>query len=137
MINKRPYQKLLRKMLTLEIIGEKLYSALALKVKDKNLKSIYQKLAVNESQTGACIEKELKISCENTSMLYKIFISNTAGLFFSLFSARILLAILENALKKRVYSRWHKLYNSDNQEFWGILLQHEDIQREFLNLSGG
>jgi len=120
-------------MLTVEIIGEKLYNALALKVKDENLRAICQKLAFNESKTAARIEKELKVYCGNTGMWYRIFISNAAILFFSLFSARILFVMLKNALKKRAYSLWHKLYNSTNQEFWDTLLLHENIQHELLS----
>lgn len=54
----KAYKKLLNKMLTIENIGEVLYRALISKVKDNNLRLIYERLALNERETAKYIEQE-------------------------------------------------------------------------------
>lgn len=127
-------QSQLKKMLVIEIIGEKLYNALTFKTKDKSLKSIYQKLAFAEFQTAKHIEKEISLTNRNNYIISKAIVANFAGFIFSLLTARQILWILKNTLKKRMYRHWFEIYKEDNRDLWDLLLKHEEFQHELLRL---
>lgn len=131
----KAYLNLLNKMLVIENIGEVLYKALISKGKNKNLKSIYERLALNERETAKYIEKELSARDRNISILIRGTILSVAKLICSLLTARQLNWVLKSALKRRIYSRWCNVYQHENQEFWRLLLNHENLQHELLSPS--
>ena len=128
----KAYRDLLNKMLTIENIGEIFYKALPSKVKNKNLKLTYERLALNERETAKYIEGELLVRDKNNRILIRGIILSLTKLLCSLLTARQLNWILKSALKRRVYSRWYDLYKDRNQEFWRLLLNHENLQHELL-----
>ena len=95
---------------------------------EENLKSIYQKLAINEYKTAECIKKEL----ETSQSVNKKTISDLAKFFFSILPEKCLSSILRSALQRRAYSRWYSMHNEKNKEFWGQLLEHENVQHDLL-----
>lgn len=129
-----PNQNQLKKMLVIEAIGEKLYKVLASKTKDQNSKSLYLQLAIAESQTAKYIEKELSRINKNNRIISLGVTPNFAGFLFSLLTARQILWILRNTLKRRMYKRWFDIYKDDNSELWNLLLKHEEFQHEALKL---
>lgn len=127
------YQYQLRKMFIIETIGEKLYKALSLKIKDEKLKSIYQQLAVNEAQTAKYIEQELARHNKNPTIVKKL-TAHFSGFIFTLLTAKQINWILKNTLKKRIYQRWFNIYNGGNPNLWSRLLKHEEFQHKLLKL---
>lgn len=126
-----PYKKLLKKMLRIEVLGEKFYDALVSKTKDVELKIAYQKLALNEHQTAEHIRKELLLFKQDGNVSDGIFIT-IMQFIFNLLPARLLSFILKVILKKRMYSGWFKTNRDTDQQFWDLLLQHENVQHELL-----
>ena len=126
-------QHQLRKMLVIETIGEKLYKTLSLRIKDENLKSIYQQLAVGEAQTAKYIEKEISPHYNNP-IIFKEFIPRFAGFVLSLLTVKQLVWILKSTLKRRIYKRWFDIYQANNPNLWKLLLKHEESQHELLKL---
>lgn len=131
----KTYQGLLKKLYAVEILGEKLYTQLYSKVQDKNLKSSYQKLALNEQKTATSIEKELLIIDKTNCVSDRSILLNSIGFIFKLLTARQLTWILKRALKRKIYSRYFNIYKDVNQEFWRILLNHENAQYQLLRLN--
>lgn len=133
-INKnRAYKKLLNKMLIIENSGEALYRALSSKTKDNDIKLIYEKLALNEQETAKCIEKQiLLISGKDHYILINKVVLCLANIGFLVLTARQLARVLKKVLKRKIYSKWYNEYNDNNQNFWRILLNHENLQHELL-----
>jgi len=104
------HQKLLNKMLTLEHAGEILYRALISKAKDNNVKLIYERLALNEEETARYIEKEILAIDRDRRILVNATFLNLTRMICGLLSFKQLAWILRSALKKRIYSRWHKFF---------------------------
>ena len=127
----KSYQRLLQKMLRIEVLGEKFYDVLAAKTKDAQLKMDYQRLALNEHQTAEHIGKELLLFNQDGDVSDGIFIA-IMQFIFNLLPARLLSFILKIILKKRMYSGWFKTNRDTNQQFWDLLLQHENVQHELL-----
>jgi hypothetical protein len=125
------YQRLLKKMFILEVLGERLYSILASKTKRENLKLAYRRLAFNEYKTLEYIEKEFFAVCNNNVPNRKV-ISGCAKFIFNLVPARQLSLILKSILKRRLYSRWFNINKDKNRKFWDLLLEHENMQYELL-----
>lgn len=119
-------------MLVIEAIGERLYKALASKTKDQNSKSIYHQLAIAESQTAKYIEKEISLTNKNNRIISTGITPIFAGFIFSLLTARQILWILKNMLKKRMYKQWFDIYKDDNRDLWDVLLKHEEFQHDLL-----
>jgi len=128
----KAYRDLLNKMLIIENIGEIFYKALVLKVKNKNLKLTYERLALNERETAKYIEKELWTIDKNNRILISGIILSVTKLLCSLLTARQLNWILKSVLKRRVYGEWYNLYKDKNREFWRLLLNHENLQHKLL-----
>jgi len=128
----RAYEKVLKRMLTLEHIGEFLYRALILKAKDDNLRLIYDRLALNERETAGYIEKEILAIDKNHPIVIHGIILNLTRLICGMLTAGQLAWILKCALKRRIYSKWYNRYKDHNQDFWYLLLNHENLQRELL-----
>jgi hypothetical protein len=132
----KAYKKLLNKMLTIENIGEVLYRALISKVKDNNLRLIYERLALNERETAKYIEQEIFARDKSGSMLINRGVLSLAKIICGILTARLLAWILKSALKRRIYSRWYNRwynrYKDYNQDFWCLLLKHENLQHELL-----
>lgn len=124
----KSYQQLLKKMIIIELTGEKLYDALSSKVQNKDLKSTYQRLAQSENQTARFIEKEFLGIYKNS---HKITLK-LAKFAFNILTVRQLTWILKNILKRQVYSRWFNLHKDNNREFWNRILNHENLQHELL-----
>lgn len=127
MSSEKIYKKLLKKMLTIEILGYNLYNILASKTHDENLESIYEKLAIGEQHTAQYIKQQLSNKHAPNKPIIAL-----AWLIFKMLSEKQLSFILKNTLEKRIYSKWFKMYNNKNEEFWRILLEHENIQHELL-----
>jgi len=123
----RDYNRLLKKMFTVEILGYNLYNALAAKTQDACLKPIYKKLAIGEQETAQHIKKQLPSSYTPN----KIIITST-NIAFRILSEFQLSSILQKTLKKRMYSRWFKEHNSKDDKLWKVLLDHEKRQHELL-----
>lgn len=119
-------------MLLIENIGEILYRTLTLKAKERNLRLVYEKLALNERQTAGYIEKEILVIDKNQRVLVNGIILSLVKFICAILTARQLAWILKSALKKRVYSRWYNIYKDENQDFWSLLLSHENLQHELL-----
>lgn len=128
----KAYQKLLKQMLLIENAGEIIYQALNLKDKESNLRLVYERLALNERQTAGYIEKEILAIDKNQRVLVNGIILSLVKFICIILTARQLAWILKSALKKRVYSRWYNIYKDENQDFWSLLLSHENLQRELL-----
>lgn len=129
----KTYEKLLNKMLIIENAGEALYRSLGSKTRDGNLRLIYEKLALNEHETAKCIENEiLLILGKGHSILINIVALSLANIVFSVLTTRQLVWILKRVLKRRVYSKWYNEYKNDNENFWRILLNHENLQHKLL-----
>ena len=131
----QPYQLLLNRMLVMELTGERLYETLALKTRDANLKSIYQRLACVEYQTSECIRKEMASINKNSHEILNGIVPKFSKFLFCLFTEKQLAWILKTILKRKSYSRWFKVYKDSNQEFWSVLLDHEKLQFELLGIT--
>ena len=133
-MKKNEYEELLVKMFIIENLGEHLYKTLGSKCKDTNLKSIYQKLELNEKETRDCIEKELT-SIDIPLPVFKArCITNIARLFFKALSRKRLHKFLTRILSRRIYSNWHEKYCDRNADFWTQLLEHENLQHQMLTI---
>lgn len=130
--DKKGYQRQLEKMFIVEAVGERLYNVLATKAKDKNLQSICQRLALGELQAREHIEKELSLIDKNIHLPFKGVILSFANFIFCLSTVSQLLWILKSVLKKRIYTRWFDTYKDNNQQFWKLLLDHENMQYKLL-----
>ena len=128
----KSYQWQLKKMLIIEIIGERIYKILSSKAKNDNRREIYQRLALNEKLTAQYIEKELLLINKNNHIIFKGIISSLASFIFNLLTAKQIVWILEKTLKKRIYSHWLNIYKEYDQEFWNQLVNHEKLQHELL-----
>lgn len=128
----KSYQWQLKKMLIIEIIGERIYKILSSKAKNDNRREIYQRLALNEKLTAQYIEKELLLINKSNHIIFKGIISSLASFIFNLLTAKQIVWILEKTLKKRIYSHWLNIYKEYDQEFWNQLVNHEKLQHELL-----
>src|SRR3989338_3785337 len=128
----KSYQWQLKKMLIIEIIGERIYKILSSKAKNDNRREIYQRLALNEKLTAQYIEKELLLINKSNHIILKGIISSLASFIFNLLTAKQIVWILEKTLKKRIYSHWLNIYKEYDQEFWNQLVNHEKLQHELL-----
>jgi len=91
----KSYQNLLDKMLRIEKIGDIIYKSIALKVKNKDLRLTYERLALNEQETARYIEKEILALDNNHFILVNDVIFNLAKLICSMLTARQLAWILK------------------------------------------
>lgn len=132
MRDKKGCQRQLEKMFIVEAVGERIYNVLATKTKDKNLQSIFQGLAFGELRTREYIEKELTLIDKNIHLPFKKTILIFTNFIFCLLTVSQLLWILKSVLKKRIYTRWFDTYKDNNQQFWKLLLDHENTQHELL-----
>jgi len=128
----KAYQSLLARMLIIENVGEVLYGALITKVKNANLKSAYEKLALNERETAKHIERELLARDENNRVMNGRVILSFTKFICGILTARQLAWLLKTALDRRIYSRWYDMHKDENHEFWRLLLNHENLQHELL-----
>ncbi len=129
----KSYQNLLDKMLRTERLGDVIYKSLALKVKDKDLRLIYDRLALNEQETARYIENEILALDKSRSMPGNGVILNLVKFICSILPARQIAWILKNILKGRMYSKWYNIHKDRNREFWRLLLNHENLQHELLS----
>ena len=129
MENDKDYQKLLKKMYLIELLGDSLYENLALKEKNGELRKIYVRLSDNERETGENIEKEIYKS----SRVHRHWIVVIASFLFRIIPNKVLSNFLKNILRKRMYSQWFELYNEYNSELWQLLVEHEELQHELLS----
>jgi len=132
MNTERIYFKCLRRMFFIEVVGNLLYSKMALKENDPELKRIYTQLADNEQKTSLQIDKEIKPHAPSLND-YHPFVVGLLSFLFQIVPNRLLNKILQNILKKRMYSQWSELYNEFNPELWTALLEHENLQHELLS----
>lgn len=82
-------------MLRIEKIGDIIYKSIALKVKNKDLRLTYERLALNEQETARYIEKEILALDNNHFILVNDVIFNLAKLICSMLTARQLAWILK------------------------------------------
>lgn len=129
----KSYQKLLDKMLRIEKLGDIIYKSIALKVKNKDLRLTYERLALNEQETARYIENEILVLDENHPISVNGVILNLAKIVCGILTARQLAWILKTILKRRMYSKWYNIYKDKNREFWRLLLNHEKLQHELLS----
>ena len=128
----KSYGRLLKKMLIIEVIGEALYKTLVRKTSDRNLKTIYEKLALNEKDTAQSIEEELLRMGESGNFSTGSILFNLSSFLFNLLTASQLFRLLKTALKRSIYRKWFHQYRNHNLEFWNPLLNHENLQLELL-----
>lgn len=128
----KPSNRLLKKMMVVETIGQALYETLARKTSDPNLKAIYERLAINEKETAKSIKEELLQMAENCNSSTERLLLNLSSFLFNLLNASQLFWLLRTALKRSVYRGWFRQYRDHNQAFWDLLLNHENLQLELL-----
>ena len=119
-------------MLTVEHVGELLYRTLVAKTKDKDLRVIYERLALNERETAKCIGKEISAIDKKGGTTMGRAALRMACIMCGALSARQLSSILKNALKRRMYDTWFARYKDENKKFWLQLLRHERLQHDLL-----
>jgi hypothetical protein len=128
------YKQLLARMFVIESVGESLYTRLKEKTEDTELKSIYDHLAKNESNTRKHIERELlKYDIPKPLMLNKVTLG-VANLFFFFASGKMLERLLRRIMRRKLYSKWSDQFGSKNIELWNILLEHENLQCRMLGM---
>ncbi|MDP2924014.1 MAG: hypothetical protein Q8O30_09910 [Candidatus Omnitrophota bacterium] len=128
----KAYQNLLNKMFMIENIGEILYKALISKAKDNNLRLIYERLALNEREIAKSIAEEILTINNSHYIVINETVLKLTKIICSTLTARQLAWILKSVLKRRAYSKWYNRYNDNNQDFWRLLLNHENLQHELL-----
>lgn len=128
----KSYNNLLHKMLRIERLGYVIYKSLALKVKDNQLRLVYERLALNEQETAKYIENEISALANDYPVSGNGVTINLVKFACSILTAGQIAWILKNILKRRMYSRWYNIYRERNQVFWLLLLNHENLQHEFL-----
>lgn len=126
------YRKLLRKMLIIENAGEIFYASLIKKTKEKNLKLVYKKLALNEHNAAKRITEEISTIDKNCHVSVNRTILGLVRIICATLTERQLGRILKSILKRRIYSKWHNIHNDKNRDFWCQLLDHEGLQQELL-----
>lgn len=132
MAGDKVYIDLLNKLLTIEHVGNTLYKALISKVRNENMRIVYEKLAYNERETAKSIEEEISAINRNSPALINNLISNLAKLIFAILTVKQLTWILKAVLKRKIYSKWYLVYRDRNQDLWQLLLSHEDLQHQLL-----
>lgn len=60
------------------------------------------------------------------------FVLNLSSFLFNLLNANQLFWLLRTALKRGIYREWFRQHRNRNQEFWNLLLNHENLQLELL-----
>ena len=93
------YTNLLKKMLTIELLGYNLYTVLSCKTHDKKRKSIYETLAIGEQQTAQLIKNQFLNDCQSNCAPNKALIAS-AQFVFKILSAKYLRSILA----EKIYS---------------------------------
>ena len=132
-MKKNEYERLLVRMFIIESLGERLYETLCSKCDDMNLRSVYQRLAINEKQTRDCIERELISHNRPLPIGRTKLITNIIQPFMTAIPLQWLLSVLARILKKRMYSNWHEKYHYLNAGVWMQLLEHEKLQHDILD----
>lgn len=128
----KTYQKLLKKILIIENIGEIFYKSLISKTKHNNLKLIYERLALNERENAKCIEREI-LKMDNAQRIsVSCVVLSLTRIVCGVLTARQLAWVLKSTLNRRIYSRWYDKYKDNNRDFWQLLLNHENLQHELL-----
>ena len=121
-------------MFLVENLGESIYKALASKVSNEEMISIYKKLSINEIDTAGFIANELKRMELAVPRKRKVVLKVVADTAFSLLSHNILETLLKKILKKRMFRSWFNMYHDNNEKFWKSMIDHETLQYELLNL---
>ncbi len=132
-------------MLLLETLGESLYRALA--SKDCSQRHTYLQLARTERLTS--LEIQIKLGFQSRSkgtppldlkalgtfiLHIRVLILTLSFYFFLLIPIRILLYFLQKILQRQSYSHWYVLFHDNDEKFWKIMKNHEDLQFQKLRL---
>lgn len=128
------YQMVLRKMYLMEAMGECLYTALASKAPDSSRSEIYRRLAQNEYDTARRIADELQRQGIGTPTLIKTGVSVLLRVVFVILPYRMLAHILRKALGKQKFRLWFDQFHQQSEVFWHLMLEHEVLQYELLEL---
>lgn len=128
------YKNTLIRMFLMENIGECIYNALFSKTSDEKKAFIYKRLSLNEVETAGHIADEIRNLGFASPMIRKAILKIVASTVFSVLSHNILENLLRRTLKKRMFRSWFNVYHDYNQAFWRLMLDHEVLQHELLNL---
>lgn len=121
-------------MFLVECLGECIYNALSSKTLDEEKKSIYKRLSLNEVETAGRIDYELEKLGFSVPMTRKAALKVVAVVVFTLLSHNMLERLLKKTLKKRIFRSWFDIYHENNENFWQVMLNHEILQYELLDL---
>jgi len=124
----REYFADLKKIYVTEALGASIYNSMVGKMAACGLRDVYVKLGANERRMMALVDTELrKLGIEVPELKKNMTVAVMSALF------RITPLVMQQRLlihvaKKKIFGRWYSLHHQQNEELWGILLEHERLQ---------